>query len=119
MTTNESYKWGDVNKWYKMELKRYNDAVKNGEIIQNKDEKNRAVVVGDGDVTCTPTQGYTESSTQKSSKNEDALDNNAPFDPGPKAVNIYNRGFVENWKEVIFPISLRNDQPIAGKPKLI
>jgi hypothetical protein len=28
-------------------------------------------------------------------------------DPGPAPVNIYNRGLVENWKEVIFPLSLR------------
>jgi hypothetical protein len=28
-------------------------------------------------------------------------------DPGPAPVNIYNRGVVENWKEVIFPLSLR------------
>lgn len=29
-------------------------------------------------------------------------------DPGPRPVNIYHQGFVENWKEVIFPKSLRN-----------
>jgi hypothetical protein len=31
-------------------------------------------------------------------------------DPGPAPVNIYNRGLVENWKEVIFPLSLRRDR---------
>ena len=36
------------------------------------------------------------------------------FDPGPVPKNLYNRGFVENWKEVIFPISLRHDAVILG-----
>lgn len=31
------------------------------------------------------------------------------FDPGPVPKNVYDRGFVENWKEVLFPLSLRED----------
>jgi hypothetical protein len=31
-------------------------------------------------------------------------------DPGPAPVNIYNRGIVENWQEVLFPQSLRRQR---------
>ena len=37
------------------------------------------------------------------------------IDPGPPPVNIYHRGFVENWKEVIFPISLRKNGTTKAK----
>ena len=35
-------------------------------------------------------------------------------DPGPVPQNIYDRGFVENWKEVLFPISLRKEAYAMG-----
>ncbi len=35
-------------------------------------------------------------------------------DPGPVPKNIYNRGFVENWREVLFPLSLREDALARG-----
>jgi hypothetical protein len=30
--------------------------------------------------------------------------------PGPYPRNLYDRGIVENWKEVLFPLSLRSDE---------
>ena len=67
--------------------------------------------MNDGDVTCT---GGT-TTTHKEQQQSDDNDNNdydvreEYFDPGPVPKNVYDRGFVENWKEVIYPISLRQD----------
>lgn len=118
LTTNESYKWDQVKKWYKRELQRYNDAVKNGEIVTagQPDASQPAVVVTDGDVTCTP--GMNDSANSNSKINKQVRsDDNAVSHPGPNPVNIYNRGFVENWKEVIFPVSLRKGAPRSQKSK--
>jgi len=117
LTTNESQKWGQVNKWYKRELKRYNDAVKNGQQtvvvpVQLNDDggsetaQQSVAISDDGDVTCTPGAGGGPS---EEATVDDDDDPNAIRHPGPQPTNLYDRGFVENWKEVIFPISLRND----------
>jgi hypothetical protein len=83
MTTNESYKWGYINTWYKRELRRYKDAAKNSGRVSERLE----------------------------SSDEPRSDHKRPRDaaqhPGPPPVNIYDRGFIENWNEVVFPISLR------------
>jgi palmitoyltransferase len=112
MTTNESYKWGQVHTWYKRELRRYNQAIKNGEISLVTDEKKNQPVVTDSDITCTPVPGRTE--TQESSEVSQQEEEDAIVHPGPEPKNIYDRGFVENWKEVIFPLSLRKDD--AARP---
>jgi hypothetical protein len=123
MTTNESYKWSDVRKWHKNELKRCNDAVKKGKagVASASDKQREQPVVGDGDVTCTPGTGR-DSAAPDVTELADVV-----RDPGPFPKNIYDRGFVENWKEVIFPISLRKtasttgnlkgQQPAVDKPK--
>jgi hypothetical protein len=51
-------------------------------------------------VTCTGGSGAQKEQQQQSQEY---------FDPGEVPKNIYDRGFVENWKEVIFPISLRKN----------
>jgi hypothetical protein len=113
MTTNESYKWSDVRKWHKSELKRYNDAIKNSKagVASTSDKQRAQPVVGDGDVTCTPGTGR-GSDVPDVTESADAVQ-----DPGPFPKNIYNRGFVENWKEVIFPISLRKTASSNGNLK--
>lgn len=89
----------------------------------------------DGDVTCTPSIGGPSKGTGGTRKNDiqsTAADNNSIstsatsslshknddeeeyIDPGPVPKNIYNKGFVENWKEVIFPLSLRKDALTLG-----
>jgi hypothetical protein len=118
MTTNESFKWSYVNKWYKEELKRYNQAVKSGlPVVQAESatlNSQPAISVGDnGGVTCTPGTGETDQ-IQPNTKDNDP---NAIRHPGPKPKNIYDRGFVENWAEVLFPISLRANRPQRQEKK--
>ena len=130
LTTNESQKWGDVQSWYKKEMKKYKEAVKRGDVKPPKDaslskqsSEGPKVDLSDGDVNCTG--GTTESSSSQKANPTDDKDTPSPsssqqtlMDPGPLPKNIYNRGFVENWKEVLFPISLRKDYvPDSGKRK--
>ena len=114
LTTNESYKWEQVKKWYKRELKRYEKAVQNGEIdpvtgrpLQSSSKKSSTSrpIVTDGDVTCTSGDGPDPVPTGDAKYDEE--DEDPIAHPGPPPVNIYNRGLLENWKEVIFPLSLR------------
>lgn len=105
-TTNEAGKWSDITRWYKKQKKKYNDAVKKG--LVNPAENSTPTSpetpeVQDGDVTCTG------SSNNQSTKRQEPLPQQQYFDPGPIPKNKYDRGFVENWKEVIFPMSLRMD----------
>ena len=60
--------------------------------------------VKDGDVSCTGGGAGIQESQEASEY----------FDPGPMPKNVYDRGFVENWKEVLFPISLRKDALQVG-----
>jgi palmitoyltransferase ZDHHC4 len=125
MTTNEAGKWQDINAWYKKEQKKYKDAVKAGLVTPppttTSDQTTATTTtttsstmeVSDADVTCTPTLTVGTTATA----NEDNSNNSATpsppvtniIDPGPVPPNLYNRGLIENWKEVLFPLSLRKE----------
>lgn len=107
LTTNESFKWGEVQRWYKNELRRYEEALKNGEVVEPGQNK---PAVSDGDVTCTP-------GGQPADKTAAEFDVNAIRHPGPKPVNIYNRGVWKNWEEVLFPLPLRKQKQLAAERK--
>jgi hypothetical protein len=105
-TTNENGKWTDVKRWYKAEQKKYKEAVKKGLVKSSADSATPATaapVVQDGDVTCTG--GSSSEPTQQQTRQQEC------FDPGPMPTNVYDRGFIENWKEVIFPPSRRKGYP--------
>lgn len=109
LTTNESYKWSQVMKWYGHELRRYNDAVKKGEFVLPA--PNMSVpLVSDAGLTCTPGTREDATNSNEAFQPDDAMISH----PGPKPINMYNRGFVENWKEVIFPLSLRPNPGAAS-----
>jgi hypothetical protein len=101
-----------VNRWYKAEKKKYDDAVKKG-LIKPDDlkvlspETQELLVDDDGDVTCTGGSSSARSEAQQEQKND-------YVDPGPVPKNVHDRGFIENWKEVLFPISLRKDALALG-----
>jgi hypothetical protein len=100
-----------VKKWYTAEKKRYEDAVKQGLVDPDKVAKSapasrETLVAGDGDVTCT---GGSSSAPLENEAQEYEL-----VDPGPVPKNIHDKGFLENWKEVLFPISLRKNALVLG-----
>lgn len=105
MTTNEAYKWGQVKKWHKHEMKRYREAIKKGMAIESSVSSDAPTdVVPDGDVSCTGATGESGEATEKTNEEKSTI-----IDPGPMPKNIYNQGLVENWKEVLYPRSLRKD----------
>jgi palmitoyltransferase len=88
----------------------------------NGNEKNKvhsaAVAVTNGDVTCAGNGGggtgpiheavlVQEKTDIDNDDNDDDDDDDDIQDPGPLPKNLYDRGLYENWKEVLFPISLR------------
>jgi hypothetical protein len=104
MTTNESAKWAQVKKWHKQEVRRYKDAVKRGLVVPSKSSTS-GPVVPDGDVGCTGAVGGTPTAEEGNESDEpDRI-----YDPGPYPKNIYNQGLIENWKDVFFPRSLRQE----------
>jgi len=123
MTTNEHYKWGEVKKWWKSEVKRYEEFIEQQKSNNPQEEASGGGSestksgndntgstskpnVPDGDVTCTG--GTSTTGTNGEAKNPAANNPDSIVeDPGPMPINIYNRGFVENWKEVLFPVSIR------------
>ncbi|KAL7575842.1 hypothetical protein ACA910_003162 [Epithemia clementina (nom. ined.)] len=117
LTTNECFKWDEIKKWYQTEKKRYQDALKQGKATTETKKKAEPPTVSDGDVTCTPGQKTSAQTTTLSGEVADDDDLDAIVDPGPPPVNIYNRGLYENWKEVIFPISLRKKRKLKAAAK--
>jgi hypothetical protein len=86
MTTNESYKWAEVRKWHKSRVKNYQEYLKQQQLLK------------DGSPASESGQQQQQHVPQPVEEVED---------PGPMPKNIYNRGFIENWKEVLFPKSLQ------------
>ena len=114
MTSNESAKWEQINKWYNREVQLYEQAIADGTIQQpkNKNTKdsrtNLPPKIVDGDVTCTGMKPEENTADQNEEDEQTNIDeNNEIQHPGPRPINIYNRGVYENWKEVIFPLSLQ------------
>ena len=114
LTTNECFKWDEIKKWYQTEKKRYQKALNDGTLpppsTTAASSTSTPPVVSDGDVTCTgqqPSTGAAANNSNEENGDKDKDDWDAIVDPGPPPVNIYNRGFLENWKEVIFPISIQ------------
>jgi hypothetical protein len=106
-TTNENSKWGDIKYWHKRQKQRYEQAIKDGKIKKTDNDSivDKPPVDDTRDVTCTP-----GNDSKKSARDEENSTTKLDyFDPGPVPKNIYDRGFVENWREVIFPMSLRTD----------
>jgi hypothetical protein len=100
-TTNEDSKWSDITKWYKKEQTKYREAVKKGLVKGNAASSATAETptFNDGDVSCTGGSAGLQTAASRTGY----------VDPGPVPKNVYDRGFVENWKEVLFPISKRKE----------
>jgi len=94
-TTNENSKWADIKRWYKKQQQLYRIAVREGKTGTKLSSKRDNINEDNG--------------TDTAICNEQSSKEQEPVDPGPIPKNIYDRGFVENWKDVFFPLSLRKD----------
>eukprot|EP00531_Pseudo-nitzschia_arenysensis_P002692 CAMPEP_0116139864 /NCGR_PEP_ID=MMETSP0329-20121206/13536_1 /TAXON_ID=697910 /ORGANISM="Pseudo-nitzschia arenysensis, Strain B593" /LENGTH=292 /DNA_ID=CAMNT_0003634929 /DNA_START=546 /DNA_END=1424 /DNA_ORIENTATION=+ len=93
-TTNENAKWGDVRSWYTKQQKLYKQAVRDGKVTKKSTDGGKDIELSD---------------TDSEEKKTDVIE-----DPGPVPKNIYDRGFVANWSEVFFPLSLQKDAISRG-----
>jgi palmitoyltransferase ZDHHC4 len=115
ITTNEAMKWDDIKKYYKDSVRRYNAAVKRNDprvVVQESfavKPKRSAIADDDREVRCTPPiAGASEAHSRQHMEEDSELDEMEKiYHPGVYPVNMYDRGFIENWKEVLFPLSLR------------
>lgn len=113
LTSNETYKWSQIQKWYRLELQRYQEyeqtapSTSDSNVIRSsKPTTNGTNENGDdNDVTCTPPTVVAAGTDALRSDEDD--DNGIPQHPGPPPVNLYDRGFWQNWYQVIDPIPNR------------
>jgi len=114
MTTNEFYKWRQVKRWHRNATKKYEAAIKEGRAVEKAETTIQVVDTTDGDVGYTGPirggQGKRKNGDDGGNQdnNKDVCDD-AVTNPGPFPSNIYDRGMMENFLEVIFPRSLRQD----------
>jgi hypothetical protein len=78
LTSQEMYKWSQVQTWYRSEWKLYQQ--------QQEQQKMKRKDATPANATTT---------------NIEMIEH-----PGPKPINIYNYGMLQNWKQVLFPISI-------------
>lgn len=99
MTTNEFFKWRSVRKWHKREKKKYERALKDGKVGSTIGAGALTKMVPDGDVGCT--------GLVPDSSSPEVI--SGVIDPGPMPENIYDKGIINNFYEVLFPLSLREE----------
>uniref|UniRef100_A0A7S4MTU8 Palmitoyltransferase n=1 Tax=Odontella aurita TaxID=265563 RepID=A0A7S4MTU8_9STRA len=125
MTTNEYYKWKQVIRWHKSAKRRYEEAKKEGLVTERQTQGegkavSSATISDDVDVGCVGPAGTSVAGDAKAAstqtgangdrgKEGDDDDDSAILDPGPFPKNIYDRGIRENFGEIIYPRSLRED----------
>jgi hypothetical protein len=117
MTTNEFYKWKQVVKHHKLAKKAFELSSSHSTASRTVSGKANIVatmpVMTDTDtVNCVGTSAINEEeSTVTKNGNITAStikgEENIVSDPGPLPTYLYNLGFVENIKEVAFPLSIR------------
>ena len=107
MTTNEYYKWRHIKKWHKRTKNKYEQALKDGIVTESHTSVGKDMNVSvdkDVDVGCT---GPVEK--ESSQDMDESSTSNGILNPGPFPENIYDLGILENYKEILFPRSLRKE----------
>jgi len=125
-TTNESVKWKQVHKWYNIELQRYHENEYNNTKEDNSSNKNDGdddyvMITKDNNDNTITAKDTAERMTNTTLVRDDAMeeendDNDVTsktiFHPGPKPKNIYNYGFIQNWKDIFYPRSIQKEKTL-------
>ncbi|GMI03936.1 hypothetical protein TrLO_g6700 [Triparma laevis f. longispina] len=116
-STNEFFKWRDIQGWHKRARRRYDNTSEEDRGPRFDISKAEYEMVGvdlNKDVGCVSVTSSTTSSSKNSEKEEalnddekEEADESNVQDPGPFPKNIYDRGVWGNFGEVIWPRSLR------------
>mmetsp|Transcript_26640 Transcript_26640/g.48352 ORF Transcript_26640/g.48352 Transcript_26640/m.48352 type:complete len:437 (-) Transcript_26640:404-1714(-) len=117
MTTNEYFKWKAWNQWYEKAIQTYEQGIKDGKHSTSNGQRHRGgfnAISDMSDVTCT---GATDIPMNQEvlSKEGDETDEEenhetTVINPGPKRTNVYDKGVFSNFREVLFPLSLRKEK---------
>jgi hypothetical protein len=86
-------------------MKRYQKALREGLVVDENAASSSVPAVSDGDVTCT---GAVDAWSD-GKKNQEYTMLPKIVDPGPMPHNIYDYGIIENWRDILFPRSLRRE----------
>jgi palmitoyltransferase len=84
LTSHEMYKWSQVQKWYRTECQLYHQ--------QQKQQRETSL---------------SRTNHDRKRSNSSTTDEQQIEHPGPKPINIYHYGMIQNWKHVFYPISIR------------
>lgn len=101
MTTNEFFKWRSVRHWHKTERRKHQQALKEGKTGAKSSAGTVSEQVPDGDVGCMG-PAISDSSPQVIADDE-------VVDPGPMPRNIYDKGIIQNFVEVLYPLSFSDE----------
>lgn len=105
LTTNEFFKWRSVRRWHKKERQKYEQALKDGTIRAkaNASPMPSSKQVPNDDVGVGCMGPVAADSLQQVIADDEVID------PGPMPKNIYNKGIIQNFSEIFYPLSLRDE----------
>ena len=104
-----------MKKWHKRATKKYEKALSDGTIVSKIAYNNKSTagkdagVDNDVDVGCTGPVTNNQASSKTPDETTTATATKPIVNPGPFPKNIYHLGIIENYKEILFPRSLRKD----------
>ncbi|KAL3786585.1 hypothetical protein ACHAWO_010200 [Cyclotella atomus] len=108
MTTNEYYKWKELRKKHDKMTDRYLQALKDGTVQIGKRKRDASASnesSSDVDVGC---MGPIGDAARSEATDEEI------YDPGPMPKNMYDKGIINNFAEIMRPLSFRQGAKLSS-----
>ena len=104
MTTNEYFKWKEIKTWHKETTLKYQQALRSGAI-----QADGGKTMASGVTYYQIRSNFTERDEERNGG--ESVNDGIIINPGPMKSNAYyDRGFIRNVGEVIFPLALRGKE---------